>query len=111
VTLTEFVVANVIPLVGGRASSTSGQPTGSETRRLPPPPEPREVRLLALVLKLVLVNLILIIFFGGGGGCGGGRVCEEASVFIRTSVLLICSLIHLQFFVCVGFNLLDSTKE
>lgn len=43
VTLTEFVVANVTPPVGGRASSTSGQPTGSETRRLPLPPEPREV--------------------------------------------------------------------
>jgi len=74
VTLTEFVVANATPQVGGRASSTSGQPTGSETRRLPPPPEPREVRLLALVLKLVLVNLILMEFFfwgGGGGGVGG----------------------------------------
>jgi len=71
VTLTEFVVANATPQVGGRASSTSGQPTGSETRRLPPPPEPREVRLLALVLKLVLVNLILMEFFFWGGGGGG----------------------------------------
>ena len=69
-TLTEFVVANVTPPVGGRASSTSGQPTGSETRRLPPPPEPREVRLLALALKLVLVNLILMKFFFWGWGRG-----------------------------------------
>jgi len=75
VTLTEFVVANVQPPFGGRASSTSGQPTGSETRRLPPPPEPREVRLLALVLKLVLVNVILMIFFLGGGRGVGRSIC------------------------------------
>jgi hypothetical protein len=60
VTLTEFVVANITQPTGGRASSTGGQATGSETRRLPPPPEPREVRILALVLKVVSVILILV---------------------------------------------------
>ena len=58
-------MANVTSPTGGHASSTSGQPTGSETRRLPPPPELREVRLLTLVLKLVLIIIILMKFFGG----------------------------------------------
>jgi hypothetical protein len=60
VTLTEFVVATVMPPAGGRGSSTSGQPTGTEARRPPAPPEPREVRTSAVVLKLFVVILILI---------------------------------------------------
>jgi hypothetical protein len=55
VTLTEFVVATVMLPAGGRVSSASGQPTGAETRRPPVPPEPREVRTLALALKLFVV--------------------------------------------------------
>lgn len=58
VTLTEFVVAAVMPPTGGRGSSASGQPTGAETRRPPVPPEPREVRTLTLALKLLVVTLI-----------------------------------------------------
>jgi hypothetical protein len=54
VTLTEFVVASVMPPTGGRGSSTGGQPTGAETRRPAAPPEPREVSTSALVLNLVI---------------------------------------------------------
>ncbi|XP_021939259.1 SH2B adapter protein 1 isoform X2 [Zootermopsis nevadensis] len=43
VTLTEFVVAAIMPPTGGRGSSTGGQPTGTEARRPAAPPEPREV--------------------------------------------------------------------
>lgn len=54
VTLTEFVVAAVMPPTGGRGSSTGGQPTGTEARRPAAPPEPREVRISTLIFELVI---------------------------------------------------------
>jgi hypothetical protein len=54
VTLTEFVVAAVMPRAGGRGRSTGRQLTGAENRRPVAPPDPREVRTSVLVLKLVI---------------------------------------------------------